>query len=186
VDGWSQERRSVIHFDPSREVPEEVIREIMAIASLTPSSYNLQPWEVVVVKSREMKARLREVCHDQQKVEDAGVDIVVVANLRAAEEHVDRVLDSWVELGYIASDQREDMRSRILQDWGSLEKKKRKHFGLETHPLEGFDEPKLKKLLGIEKDRVVPLVVAMGYRHPEKEPPPRAYRFSFEEFGRIV
>ncbi len=200
---YIKERRSVIHFDPTREVPEEIIREIMAIASLTPSSYNLQPWEVVVVKSRDMKAKLREVCYNQQKVEDAGVDIVVVANLKAAEEHVDRVLDSWVQLGYISSDQREDLRDRILQDWGSVEKRKRKairdaamfamslmivarHFGLETHPLEGFDEPKLKKLLGIGRDRVVPLIVAMGYRHPEKEPPPRAYRFPFEEFGRIV
>ena len=200
---YIKERRSVIHFDPTREVPEEIIREIMAIASLTPSSYNLQPWEVVVVKSREMKAKLREICYNQQKVEDAGVDIVVVANLKAAEEHVDRVLDSWVQLGYISPDQREDMRDRILQDWGSVEKRKRKairdaamfamslmivarYFGLETHPLEGFDEPKLKKLLGIDRDRIVPLIIAMGYRHPEKEPPPRAYRFPFEEFGRIV
>ncbi len=200
---YIKERRSVIHFDPTREVPEEIIREIMAIASLSPSSYNLQPWEVVVVKSREMKAKLREVCYNQQKVEDAGVDIVVVANLKAAEEHVDRVLDSWVQLGYISPDQREDMRDRILQDWGSVEKRKRKairdaamfamslmivarYFGLETHPLEGFDEPKLKKLLGIDRDRIVPLIIAMGYRHPEKEPPPRAYRFPFEEFGRIV
>ncbi len=200
---YIKERRSVIHFDPTREVPEEIIREIMAIASLSPSSYNLQPWEVVVVKSREMKAKLREICYNQQKVEDAGVDIVVVANLKAAEEHVDRVLDSWVQLGYISPDQREDMRDRILQDWGSVEKRKRKairdaamfamslmivarYFGLETHPLEGFDEPKLKKLLGIDRDRIVPLIIAMGYRHPEKEPPPRAYRFPFEEFGRIV
>ncbi len=200
---YIKERRSVIHFDPTREVPEEIIREIMAIASLSPSSYNLQPWEVVVVKSREMKAKLREVCYNQQKVEDAGVDIVVVANLKAAEEHVDRVLDSWVQLGYISANQREDMRDRILQDWGSVEKRKRKairdaamfamslmivarYFGLETHPLEGFDEPKLKKLLGIDRDRIVPLIIAMGYRHPEKEPPPRAYRFPFEEFGRIV
>ncbi len=200
---YIKERRSVIHFDPTREVPEEIIREIMAIASLTPSSYNLQPWEVVVVKSGEMKAKLREICYNQQKVEDAGVDIVVVANLKAAEEHVDRVLDSWVQLGYISPDQREDMRDRILQDWGSVEKRKRKairdaamfamsvmivarYFGLETHPLEGFDEPKLKKLLGIDRDRIVPLIIAMGYRHPEKEPPPRAYRFPFEEFGRIV
>ena len=200
---YIKERRSVIHFDPTREVPEEIIREIMAIASLSPSSYNLQPWEVVVVKSGEMKAKLREICYNQQKVEDAGVDIVVVANLKAAEEHVDRVLDSWVQLGYISANQREDMRDRILQDWGSVEKRKRKairdaamfamslmivarYFGLETHPLEGFDEPKLKKLLGIDRDRIVPLIIAMGYRHPEKEPPPRAYRFPFEEFGRIV
>jgi len=196
-------RRSVVYFDPSREVPEETIREILDIASLTPSSYNLQPWEVVVVRSKEMREKLKEVCHNQQKVLDASVDIVIVANLAAAEEHVDRILESWAELGYISADQKEELRQRILQDWSSQEKRKRKairdaamyamsvmivarYFGLETHPLEGFDEAKLKKLLNIGKDRVVPLIIAAGYRHPEKEPPPRAYRFRFEEYVRVV
>ncbi len=200
---YIRERRSIIHFEPGREIPEETLREIISIASLAPSSYNLQPWEVIVVKSEEMRRKLREVCNDQRKVEDASVDIVVIANLRAAEEHVDRVLDSWVELGYIKAEQREELRERILQEWGSPEKRKRKavrdaamfamslmivarYFGLETHPLEGFDEARLKKLLNIGKERIVPLIIAMGYRHPEKEPPPRAYRFTFEEFCRVV
>ena len=198
-----KERRSITFFDPTREVPEEVIKEILNIAALTPSGYNLQPWEVIVVKSKDKKKRLREICYNQAKVEEASANIVIIANLKAAEEHVDRVLDSWVDLGYITSKQRKSLREQILKGWESPERRKRKairdasmfamsvmivarFFGLETHPMEGFDEAKLKRFLGIGRDKVVPMIIAIGYKHPEKELLPRAYRFTFDEFGKIV
>lgn len=200
---YIKERRSVTFFDPDREVPDEVLKEILNIAALAPSGYNLQPWEVIVVKSRDKKKKLREICYNQEKVEDASANIVIIANTNAAEEHVDRVLDSWVELGYIKEEERDSLRETILAGWKSPERRKRKairdsalfamsvmivarYFGLETHPMEGFDEAKLKRFLGIGRGKLVPLIVAIGYRHPEKELLPRAYRFRFEEFGKIV
>ncbi len=200
---YIKERRSITFFDPNRDVPDEIIKEILNISALAPSGYNLQPWEVIVVKSKDKKEKLKEICYGQQKVEDASANIVVIANLNAAEEHVDRVLESWVELGYIKEEEREALWEQILSGWKSPEKRKRKairdsalfamcvmivarYFGLETHPMEGFDEAKLKRFLGIGKDRIVPMIIAIGYRHPEKELLPRAYRFTFEEFGKIV
>ncbi len=197
------ERRSITYFDPKRDVPEEVLKEILEISATAPSGYNLQPWEVIVVKSREKKKRLVEICFNQRKVLDASAVVVIVANTNAGEEHVDRVLDSWIELGYITTRQRKKLRETILAGWKSPEKRKRKAirdasffamnlmitarmFGLETHPMEGFDEAKLKRFLGIGKDRIVPLIVAIGYRDETKKLLPRAYRFTFDEFGRIV
>ncbi|RLJ71220.1 nitroreductase [Hydrogenivirga caldilitoris] len=200
---YIKERRSITFFDPNREVPDEVLIEILNTAALAPSGYNIQPWEVIVVKSKDKKRKLKDICYGQQKAEDASANIVVIANLNAAEEHVDRVLDSWVELGYIQRKDRNTLREQILSGWKSPEKRKRKairdsaffamsvmiiarYFGLETHPMEGFDEAKLKKFLGIGKDKLVPLIIAIGYKHPEKELLPRAYRFKFEEFGKII
>ena len=200
---YIKERRSITFFDPNRDVPDEIIKEILNMSALAPSGYNLQPWEVIVVKSKDKKRKLKEICYGQQKVEDASANIVVIANLNAAEEHVDRILESWVELGYIKEEDKDTLREQILSGWKSPEKRKRKairdsalfamcvmivarYFGLETHPMEGFDEAKLKRFLGIGKDRIVPMIIAIGYKHPEKELLPRAYRFTFEEFGKIV
>ncbi len=197
------ERRSITYFDPNREVPEEVIKEILNISALTPSGYNIQPWEVVVVKSKDKKKKLREICYDQEKVEHASANVVIIANTNAGEEHVDRVLDSWVELGYIKAEEKAPLKEKILSKWQSLEKKKRKairdsamfamslmivarHFGLETHPMEGYDETKLRRFLKLEKGKIPVMIVAMGYKDPDKELLPRAYRFSFEEFGRFM
>jgi nitroreductase len=53
--------RSITFFDPTRKVPDELT-----------SGYNLQPWEVVVVKDKEKKRQLKDICYGQQKVEDAS------------------------------------------------------------------------------------------------------------------
>ena len=62
------ERRSITFFDPTKEVPDELIKEILEISITAPSGYNLPPWEVVVLDSwvelgyipKEAKEKLRE------------------------------------------------------------------------------------------------------------------------------
>ena len=36
--------------------------------------------------------------------------------------------------------------------------------GLETHPMDGFDEEAIKKEFGISEDKIIPCIVALGYR----------------------
>jgi putative NAD(P)H nitroreductase len=110
------ERRSITFFDPTKEVPDELIKEILEISATAPSGYNLQPWEVVVVKDKEKKRQLKDVCYGQQKVEDASANIVFIANPRAGFEHVDKVLDSWVELGYIPKEAKGKLKENIRMD----------------------------------------------------------------------
>ena len=197
------DRRSITFFDPTRDVPDELIKEILEVSATAPSGYNIQPWEVIVVKDKEKKRKLKDICYGQQKVEDASANIVLVANTRAGEEHVDRILDSWIELGYVKPEARESLKSQIVAGWQDPQRAFRKAvrdtalfgmtimitaraYGLETHPMEGYDEQKLKEFLGIEEHKVVPMVIAIGYKDPNRELLPRAYRFRFEEFGRIL
>jgi nitroreductase len=197
------ERRSITFFDSTKDVPDETIKEILEISASTPSGYNLQPWEVIVVKDKEKKRQLKEICYGQQKVEDASANIVLIANTKAGFEHVDKVLDSWIDLGYIPAENRDILRERILEGWKDKEKAKRKAirdtalfgmtvmivaraYGLETHPMEGFDENLLKEFLKIDKEKIVIMILAIGYKDPTKKLLPRAYRFKFEEFGKVV
>jgi nitroreductase len=201
--GLITERRSITFFDPTRDVPDELIKEILEISATAPSGYNLQPWEVVVVKDKEKKRQLKDICYGQQKVEDASANVVFIANPRAGFEHVDKVLNSWVELGYIPKEAKEKLKENIQRGWTDRERAVRKAirdtalfcmtvmivaraYGLETHPMEGFDEERLKEFLGVDKDKVIPVMLAIGYKDPQRELLPRAYRFKFEEFGRFL
>jgi len=38
-----------------------------------------------------------------------------------------------------------------------------KGFGLETHPMDGFDEGAIKKTFGIPENKIIPMLVAVGY-----------------------
>jgi len=48
-------RRSVQCFDQTKDVSKDVLNEILMLANLSPSSLNLQPWEVVIVNDRDKK-----------------------------------------------------------------------------------------------------------------------------------
>lgn len=59
--------------------------------------------------------------------------------------------------------------------------------GLDTSPMEGFDEYRLKKLLNIPSFMTVPIIIALGHRNPEHSQPmsirlPLAEKCHFEKF----
>ncbi|WP_448587682.1 nitroreductase family protein [Thermocrinis sp.] len=197
------ERRSITFFDPSRDVSLELIKEILEVSATAPSGYNLQPWQVVVIMDKEKKKLLREICYGQKKVEDASANIVIIANTKAGFENVDRVLDSWVELGYIQSSVKESLKRSIEAGWNDPQRAKKKAvrdsalfamnlmitaraYGLETHPMEGYDEAKLREFLNLEDHQEPVMIIAIGYKDPNQDLLPRAYRFKFEEFGRLI
>lgn len=43
-----QGRYACKHYDPERDVPEEVFGRIIEAARLTPSAMNVQPWHIYV------------------------------------------------------------------------------------------------------------------------------------------
>ena len=57
----AKRRRSVRKFEKGREVPAEILREIMEIGRWTPSGANTQPWEFLCVHAPEQRLAVREV-----------------------------------------------------------------------------------------------------------------------------
>ncbi len=196
-----RERRSINFFDPDRKVPEGTLRELLETANLSPSSFNLQPWEIIVVDDPERKKALRAHAFNQEKVEAAPVVLIVVANPNAVEENIDDHLASMVKLGYIKPEEVEKLRKSPFGLYGEKEGMRRKifavknaafyamslmiaarGFGLETHPMDGFREDAVKAEFGIPEDRIIPLLVAVGYPKPGLSLLPRNYRRELEKF----
>lgn len=194
-------RRSINFFEPGRDVPEDRLNELLDIANLSPSSFNTQPWKVVVVKDPERKKVLRECALGQTKVEECSVMLIMVADPNFLEDNFDRVLDSWVELGYITEGKRTGNRDLAKRLYGTPESLSRKFtavkntaifamtlmlaakgLGLETHPMDGFDEECVKKEFGIPGDKVVPMLIAVGYLKEGITLLPRAFRRDRKEF----
>ena len=196
------ERRSIQFFDPQREVDPHLLRELLETANLAPSSFNLQPWDVITLQDRENKKKLRACAFDQPKVEEAGAVLILVANPRGVEEHIDPVLDRMIELGYLKPEAREKTRGMPFglygQDPDSVSRKlfavknaalfamnlmvAARGYGLETHPMDGFQEDKVKEPFGIPQDRLVPMLIAVGHLKPGTQLLPRGYRRPVEDF----
>jgi nitroreductase len=75
--------RSVRQFT-EEHVTEEQVRALIAAAQSAPTSSNLQPWSVVVVRDPARKSRLAQLAAGQQFVDQAPVLLVWIADLARA------------------------------------------------------------------------------------------------------
>ncbi|MEK7196595.1 MAG: nitroreductase family protein [Nitrospirota bacterium] len=196
-----KERRSINFFETGKELSDDKIRELLEIANLAPSSFNLQPWRVVVVRSAERKKVLKQCAFNQPKVEEASAVLIMIADPDAVEANVERMLDSWQKLGYMKPDMRETYKGMTQNLYGTVDSLRRKFFaikntalfamnimiaakgiGLETHPMDGFDEDCIKKEFNIPPDKIIPMLIAVGYLKTGITLLPRAFRRDIKEF----
>lgn len=196
-----KERRSINFFETGKSIPEDKIRELLEIANLAPSSFDLQPWRVVVVREPERKKILRKCAFDQPKAEEASVVLIMVADPKGVEENIGNVLDSWEKLGYIKPEMRDTYAGMAKNLYDKEDSLKRKIFavkntslfamnlmlaakglGLETHPMDGFDEDRLKKEFNIPADKIIPMLITVGYLRQDITLLPRAFRRNLDEF----
>jgi len=199
-----QERRSINFFETNKKIPDDKIKELLEIANLAPSSFNMQPWKVIVVRDPERKKVLRKCAMDQAKVEEASAVFIIIADPKGVEENRDKVLDSWQKLGYMKPDMRETYAGMVQSLYGIEDSLTRKLFatknaslfamnlmlaakgvGLETHPMDGFDEACIKKEFNIPADKIIPMLIAIGYLRSGVTLLPRAFRRGIDEFVRF-
>lgn len=199
-----KERRSINFFEIGKAIPDDKIKELLEIANLSPSSFNLQPWKTIVVRDPERKKVLRKCAFNQPKVEEASAVLIMIADPRGGKENFKRVLDSWQELGYIKAEIRQTYIEMAKNLYGQEDSLKRKIFavkntslfamnlmitakglGLETHPMDGFDEECIKKEFNIPDDKIIPMLIAIGDLKKGITLLPRAFKRSIEEFVRF-
>lgn len=195
-----RKRRSVNFFDPDRLIAKETLSELLSVSNLAPSSFNLQPWRVIVVQDPAKKRELRSHALDQSKIEEASVVLIVIAD---PDVHVnlEAMLDSWEQLGYIRTEKRSEISRMVTRRYGSEGSEERKLFavknaslfamsimiaakglGLEAHAMDGFDEGPMKRAFGIPDGKLVPMLIALGYIGKGAEILPRAFRRPLSEF----
>lgn len=196
-----RQRRSINYFQIGQSIPDATLHELLELANLAPSSFNLQPWHVVVVRNSDRKKILRQCAMGQPKAEDAAAILIIIADPSAVEANMDRVLDSWTGLGYMKPEMRKNYAAMINSLYGEPDSPQRRLFavknaslfamnlmiaarglGLETHPMDGIDETCIMKEFNIPDDKLIPMIIAIGSLRPETELLPRAFRRDIAEF----
>ncbi len=197
-----EKRRAINFFDPDRPVREEDVKEMIEIAARAPSSFNLQPWNLMIVRDPDAKTRLRKHAWDQPKVTEAPVVLIVLADRSGWHTGHPTVEKNWKEMlasGKMMPDKREwfTNATRSLYTWSpnaetAFAVKNTAFFamglmyaatslGLETHPLDGFDHEGVRKEFKVPEQYWVPLLLAVGYLRPGVEVLPPKWRKSYDE-----
>lgn len=173
-----RDRRATPSFDGS-PISDDDLEQILYAGIQAPSSYNLQPWRFVVVRSDEGKRRLRAACYNQGKVEEASVVIVACGD---ADGWRNGDLDEMLKLGRqggMSESYAEQAKVNIPNYLGNhpnmpmwLNRQVMCAFthmmlmaeslGFDTAPMEGFEEQKVKESLKLPLSYAVVALLAVG------------------------
>ncbi len=192
-------RRAVNFFDPSKDVDESVIRRIYDLARLAPTSFNLQPVNIILLHSAESKQTLREAAFNQPKITDAPWVAILLGDKKAY-DHMDPIIDDMIEKGFTKEEGRNVVKGmakglyegdnerafahRNVSLFASAFMLAAKSLGVDTHPMDGFDGGAVRKVFNIPDDLEVVMLVAIGHHDESKTLLPRARRKEYDEVVR--
>jgi nitroreductase len=182
-----EKRRAVNFFDPDRDVSDEQVREIINLAAKAPSSFNLQPWNLMVLRYPAAKEKLKALAWNQAKIVEAPVVFIVLADREGWKEGHPTVEENWnrmLQAGSMVPDQRGWFLNAARGLYGQSPESRlafaakntgffamglmyaAASLGLETHPMDGFDHDGVKKAFNIPDRFWVPLLLALGHLKP--------------------
>ena len=73
-------RRSVHYFKPGAGIEDAQWQRLFELTALSPSSFNFQPWEFVIVDDQRRKEELLPLCWGQRQVVDCAAVVAVLGD----------------------------------------------------------------------------------------------------------
>ena len=168
------ERRSVKAFDSHHRMSEQEISQLMSLAMLSPTAFNIQNWRFVLVTDPVLRQQIRAVSWNQAQVEEASLLIVLTADLQAWAKQPERY---WKNAPKAASDVLVPMIGQYYQNNDQVQRDEAmrscgmaattlmlaaKEMGYDTCPMDGFDFAAVSKLLNLPADHIPSMFVVVG------------------------
>lgn len=187
-------RRTVRHYRPD-PVPATALEALLDLAIEAPTSWNLQDRSIVAVTSDEGRQGLAWATGGQPQPQEAPVVLVFVAEPQSwRDDHADVYdqarrngawTDEFLAMFRAASNEfQQDLEQRgLLREYAVKDAMiaatyvllAATEMGLATAPMNGWDEAKVKKVIGIadRDDLAIALLVSVGYPAEERRHPGR-------------
>ncbi|HEB69649.1 MAG TPA: nitroreductase family protein [Desulfobulbus sp.] len=177
-------RRAVKHYDPNHGMTEDEVNELLSLAVLSPTAFNIQNWRFVVVTDPALRQQIREVAWDQAQVTDSSLFVILCADLKSWEKEPERYwadapqevrefMIPAIDAYYRGKDQVQ--RDEAMRSCGIAAQTlmlAAQSMGYESCPMDGFDFDEVAKLIHLPEDHVVTMFVAIGKGTKEAWPRP--------------
>lgn len=175
-------RRAVKQFDPEHVLTADEERELLSLAVLSPTAFNIQNWRFVVVKDKALREQIRAAAWDQAQVTDSSLLVIMCADLKAWEKEPERywantdqgtrdILLPAIDNYYRGKEQTQ--RDEAMRSCGMAAQTlmlTAKSMGYDSCPMDGFDFDAVGKLIKLPEDHVISMFVAIGKATKEAHP----------------
>jgi nitroreductase len=176
-------RSSAKYYDPAATLSDDEIRELVRIGTSAPTSFHLQNWRFIAVRSPEAKARLRPIAWNQPATTEAAVTFIVCGQL-VETSVIPARLAPLVEAGimtpetvpeweipardlYMAYPQRRrDEAIRTATFGAAAIIYAARSMGMGSTPMIGFDFDAVHREFGLAEDEVPVMLLSIGPERP--------------------
>ena len=177
-------RYATKQFDNTKTIPAEKMKQLMEAIRLSPSSYGLQLFKVLIIEDLELREKLKSASWNQSQITDSSA-LVIFCNYKEVNgKHIDEYikLKSETEKVDVAKLEAysEFMKSKINKmtqsekdNWTRRQTYIALGFLLtacaelkiDACPMEGFEKEKYNKILGLTEQNLETAVIApIGFR----------------------
>ncbi|HEY9164427.1 MAG TPA: nitroreductase family protein [Magnetovibrio sp.] len=196
-------RRSAHYFAPGPALTTAQWHKLFNLTELSPSSFNFQPWDFVVVDDQQRKEQLHPLCWGQQQVLDS-VAVVAVLGDKDPHRRDKEILQQFRDNGYIDEATQAAYMGAVDVVYPD-EARKIEHavggaslaamtmmlvaheMGLATLPMIGFDPVAVRDFLKVPDDYIITMLIAVGYSANKELPRQQRRGFSdivhWDRFG---
>lgn len=174
-------------YDPTRSVAPETALRIVEAVRLAPTSSGLQPFELLVVRNPEIRARIRAAAWDQAQITDCSHLLVFAAWDDITADRVNMMFDLTNELRGFRNEGWENYRQKLLgivaaqgQEANHNAAARQAYIGLgvaviaaafervDSTPMEGFEPAAVDEILDLRSKGLRSVVMLpIGYRAAE-------------------
>lgn len=174
-------------FDSTYQLSESELNTIKEVIQLSPASFGLQPYKVLIVTNPEIREQLKAVSWNQPQVTDASALLVFVKNKNVDESEVDLFVENIINtrgvtkemlaeyegmMKHAVSSQTDDQKSNWVEKQiylavGNL-LTSLSVLGIDSCPMEGFDRGQYDSILGLTETSSV-IVCPIGKRDESDE-----------------
>jgi nitroreductase len=172
-------RTSAKYYDPAATLTDDQIRELVRIGTSAPTSFHLQNWRFIAVRTPEAKARLRPIAWQQPAITEAAVTFIVVGQLADAStvpERLAPVIEAGIMPAHLVPDW--ELPARGLYDNQPQQQRDEalrsatfgaaaiiyaaRSLGLGSTPMIGFDGEAVHREFGLADDEIPVMLLSVG------------------------
>lgn len=176
-------RSAAKYYDPAATLSDDQIRDLVRIGTTAPTSFHLQNWRFIAVRTPEAKARLSPIAWNQPPITEAAVTFIVVGQL-ADSSTIPARLAPVVEAGIMPAKLVPDWEipaRGLYQDFPQRQRDEAvrtaafgaatmiyvaRSWGLGSTPMIGFDDEAVHREFGLAKNEVPVLLLSIGKERP--------------------
>ncbi|MBR8537422.1 NAD(P)H-dependent oxidoreductase [Carboxylicivirga sediminis] len=177
-------RYATKHFDVNKKLSKEQLDLIKEATNLTPSSFGLQPFKIIIIENNDIRQKLQEAAWNQPQTTDASHLVLFAANTHLSSDDVEAFIKLISEVRNVPVEALAEYDAMMKGSIASMSQEDATNWaakqayialgqlmvtcaveGIDTCPMEGFDKKAFDQILDLPSKNLTSIVMAaVGFR----------------------